>query len=46
MPERHENVNRVGARSVQVAGAEDMDGMIVDVEIMDYPEGGEEPWDG
>jgi ribonuclease R len=42
VPERRENVNRVGAQAVQVAGPEDMDGMIVDVEIMDYPEGGEE----
>jgi ribonuclease R len=42
VPERRENVNRVGAQSVQVSGPEDMDGMIVDVEIMDYPEGGEE----
>jgi ribonuclease R len=42
IPVHRENVNRVGVKAVEVAGPEDMDGMIVDVEIMDYAEGGED----
>jgi ribonuclease R len=42
IPVHRENVNRVGVRAIDVASPEDMDGMIVDVEIMDYAEGGED----
>jgi ribonuclease R len=41
IPANRENVNRVGAKAIEAAGPEDMDGMIVDVEIMDYAEDGE-----
>jgi ribonuclease R len=41
IPARRENVNRVGAKPIEVTSAADMDGMIVDVEIMDYAEDGE-----
>ncbi len=33
-------VDRVGGRAPQVASAADMDGMIVNVEVLDFPEGG------
>jgi len=42
IPVHRENVNRVGVKAIEVAGPEDMDGMIVDAEIMDYAEGGED----
>jgi ribonuclease R len=42
IPVHRKNVNRVGVKAIEVAGPEDMDGMIVDAEIMDYAEGGQD----
>jgi ribonuclease R len=36
-----QNRDRVGVTSIQVNGPEDLDGMIVNVEILEFPEGGE-----
>jgi ribonuclease R len=42
IPVHRESINRVGVKAIDVASPEDMDGMIVDVEIMDYAEGRED----
>jgi len=34
--------DRIGARAIEFAGPEDMDGIIVDVEIVRFPKGGQE----
>ncbi len=36
------NVDRVGAKAVEVESAEDLDGMIVNVEILEFPADGED----
>ncbi|HEX4749435.1 MAG TPA: VacB/RNase II family 3'-5' exoribonuclease [Bryobacteraceae bacterium] len=41
LPEQHENVDRVGPGAKQVASLEDLDGMIVNVEVLEFPEEGE-----
>jgi len=41
LPPASENPNRVGVTPVQVTGPEDLDGMIVNVEILEFPEAGE-----
>jgi len=38
-PKKKQSANRVGARSVDVKSVEDLDGMIVNVEIVDYGDG-------
>lgn len=42
IPATRPNVDRVGVKPLEIGGPEDMDGMIVDVEILDFPEGGED----
>src|SRR5258708_6002680 len=41
IPERAVTPDRVGAKPVEVAGVEELDGMIVNVEIMEFPEDGD-----
>ena len=41
IPEALTNVNRVGVAPIEVKGPEDLDGMIVNVEILEFPEDGE-----
>ena len=41
IPKRAVTPDRVGAQPVEVAGVEDLDGMIVNVEILEFPEDGE-----
>ena len=41
LPEATINRNRVGVAPIQVSGPEDLAGMIVNVEILEFPEGGE-----
>jgi len=41
IPPVHESPNRVGVTSRAVASVEEMDGMIVNVEVLEFPEGGE-----
>jgi ribonuclease R len=41
LPERRAGVNRVGAESREITSAEDLDGMIVNVEVLEFPENGE-----
>lgn len=41
LPERRAALNRVGAEPVKIASAEDLDGMVVNVEILEFPENGE-----
>jgi ribonuclease R len=41
-PEPQESPDRVGVQPVEVKSLEDMDGMIVNVEILDFPEDGED----
>ncbi|MCU1292551.1 MAG: RNAse [Bryobacterales bacterium] len=41
MPPAHEAVDRVGPEPVRVSSLEELDGMIVNVEILEFPEGGE-----
>jgi ribonuclease R len=43
IPESGETVNRVGVEPVRIGSVEDLDGMIVNVEILDYPEDGDNP---
>jgi ribonuclease R len=43
LPAPIKNVNRVGARAHDVRSAEDLDGMIVSAEILDFGEDGERP---
>jgi ribonuclease R len=40
LPERRTAVDRVGAHEREVASVEDLDGMVVNVEILDFPENG------
>jgi len=40
LPERRTAVDRVGAQDREVASVEDLDGMVVTVEILDFPENG------
>lgn len=42
IPEIKPNADRVGAKPVVVESPEDMDGMIVNVEVLDFPEDGSE----
>jgi ribonuclease R len=42
IPETHVSHDRVGVKPVEVASPEDMDGMIVNVEILDFGEDGDE----
>jgi ribonuclease R len=41
LPRAAQSRDRVGATPVQVTGPQDLDGMIVDVEILEFPEDGE-----
>ena len=41
VPPSRQSVNRVGVEPIQINGPEDMDGLIVNVEIIDYAEGGD-----
>ena len=41
LPERHTAVNRVGAEPLSITSAEDLDGMVVNVEILEFPENGD-----
>lgn len=41
IPPQRRSVDRVGAEPRQIESVEDMDGMIVNVEILDFPENGE-----
>jgi ribonuclease R len=41
IPPAHEPVDRVGPEPVRVSSVEELDGMIVNVEIVEFPEGGE-----
>jgi ribonuclease R len=41
MPPHRESVDRVGAARREVASVEDLDGMIVNVELLEFPENGE-----
>jgi ribonuclease R len=41
LPPASENPDRVGVAPVQVTGPEDLDGMIVNAEILEFPEDGE-----
>ncbi len=41
IPERPTSPDRVGAAPVEVSSVEDLDGMIVNVEILEFPEDGE-----
>ena len=43
IPESRETVHRVGVEPVRIHAVEDLDGMIVNVEILDYPESGDNP---
>ncbi len=43
LPGSHEPAHRVGAREFEVASAEDLDGMIVNAEILDFGGQGERP---
>jgi ribonuclease R len=38
IPQTHVSRDRVGVKPVEVTGPEDMDGMIVNVEVLDFPE--------
>jgi ribonuclease R len=40
-PARRENVNRVGPALPEISPVEDLDGMIVNVEVLEFPEDGE-----
>lgn len=40
IPETHVSRDRVGVKPIEVTGPEDMDGMIVNVEVLDFPEDG------
>lgn len=40
LPPVRENVDRVGLKSVEVHGPDDLDGLIVNVELLEYPEDG------
>jgi len=40
LPERREAVNRVGVDAREPSSTEDLDGMVVNVEILDFPESG------
>jgi ribonuclease R len=42
IPEVRESGDRVGVKPVEVSGPEDMDGMIVNVEILDFPDQGDD----
>ncbi len=41
LPEQRAAVNRVGAESPAITSAEDLDGMVVNVEILEFPENGD-----
>ena len=41
LPEAQESPDRVGALSRKISSVEEMDGMIVNVEVLEFPEGGE-----
>ena len=41
MPARRENLNRVGSALPAINSIEDLDGMIVNVEVLEFPEDGE-----
>ncbi len=43
LPPRTEPVDRIGARTVEVESVEDLHGMVVNVELLEYPERGESP---
>ncbi|HEX4229751.1 MAG TPA: ribonuclease R [Bryobacteraceae bacterium] len=43
LPLRKQTANRVGAITRQPTSVEDLDGMIVDVEILDFPDGDDRP---
>ncbi len=40
IPETHVSRDRVGVKPIEVTGPEDMDGMIVNAEVLDFPEDG------
>jgi ribonuclease R len=42
-PPETANVDRIGAKAVQVASVEELDGMVVNVELLEYPEKGAGP---
>ncbi len=41
LPPRHENVDRVGPAAPEIKSVEDLDGMIVNVEVLEFPADGE-----
>ncbi|MFN7936435.1 MAG: VacB/RNase II family 3'-5' exoribonuclease [Bryobacteraceae bacterium] len=41
IPPRADNPDRVGVKTIEVTGPEDLDGMIVHAEILEFPEGNE-----
>ncbi len=43
IPQRDSNPNRVGAAAKTVSGPEELNGQIVNVQILDYPEKGDHP---
>jgi len=42
LPIHNPSVDRVGAEPLPIASAEDLDGMIVNVEVLEFPKGGDE----
>jgi ribonuclease R len=43
IPASVENTDRIGARARQVSSIEELDGMVVNVELLEYPQRGENP---
>jgi len=43
LPKKGASVNRVGARAQQVTSVEDLDGLIVNVEVLEFGEAGDRP---
>ncbi|HYO80781.1 MAG TPA: VacB/RNase II family 3'-5' exoribonuclease, partial [Bryobacteraceae bacterium] len=43
IPPSRESIHRVGVKPLKIEAVEDLDGLIVNVQILDYPEGGENP---
>ena len=43
LPPETPSIDRIGAKTVQVASVEELDGMVVNVELLEYPEKGSSP---
>jgi ribonuclease R len=43
IPPRHESKDRVGVKAIKVDSAADLEGMIVDAELLEFPESGDNP---